>query len=164
MLNMTIDKFSDVILVPFPFTDRTTIKKRPAVDCAFYTYTLLLRLMTLIFLAQFLRSDRQNPQAAIVVQNLKTPTLENWHTALRTLTKQLFPPLPGKSKEYRFSSFTEGSPPRLPASRGRNRLKNPMVWMMPLPTGWKRDGRPPESLPRKPDRARPHCSAGWPRT
>jgi mRNA interferase MazF len=31
MLNMTIYEFSDVILVPFPFTDQTTIKKRPAV-------------------------------------------------------------------------------------------------------------------------------------
>ena len=31
MLNMTIDKFSGVILIPFPFTDQTTIKKRPAV-------------------------------------------------------------------------------------------------------------------------------------
>ncbi|WP_204103475.1 MULTISPECIES: type II toxin-antitoxin system PemK/MazF family toxin [Spirulina sp. CCY15215] len=28
---MTIYKFGDVILVPFPFTDQTTIKKRPAI-------------------------------------------------------------------------------------------------------------------------------------
>jgi mRNA-degrading endonuclease toxin of MazEF toxin-antitoxin module len=28
---MTIYKFGDVILVPFPFTDQTTSKKRPAV-------------------------------------------------------------------------------------------------------------------------------------
>lgn len=31
MLNMTNYKFGDVILVPFPFTDQTTSKKRPAV-------------------------------------------------------------------------------------------------------------------------------------
>jgi mRNA interferase MazF len=28
---MTIYKFSDVVLVPFPFTDQTTTKKRPAI-------------------------------------------------------------------------------------------------------------------------------------
>lgn len=28
---MTIYEFGDVVLVPFPFTDQTTIKKRPAV-------------------------------------------------------------------------------------------------------------------------------------
>jgi len=31
MPNMTTYEFSDVILVPFPFTDQTTTKKRPAV-------------------------------------------------------------------------------------------------------------------------------------
>ena len=31
MLSMTNYKFGDVILVPFPFTDQTTTKKRPAV-------------------------------------------------------------------------------------------------------------------------------------
>lgn len=31
MLNMTNYKFGDVVLVPFPFTDQTTTKKRPAV-------------------------------------------------------------------------------------------------------------------------------------
>jgi len=31
MPNMTTYKFGDIILVPFPFTDQTTVKKRPAV-------------------------------------------------------------------------------------------------------------------------------------
>jgi len=31
MLSMTNYKFGDVVLVPFPFTDQTTTKKRPAV-------------------------------------------------------------------------------------------------------------------------------------
>ena len=31
MPNMTTYKFGDIILVPFPFTDQSTIKKRPAV-------------------------------------------------------------------------------------------------------------------------------------
>lgn len=31
MPNMTTYSFGDIILVPFPFTDQTTIKKRPAV-------------------------------------------------------------------------------------------------------------------------------------
>ena len=31
MPNMTIYNFGDIILVPFPFTDQTTTKKRPAV-------------------------------------------------------------------------------------------------------------------------------------
>jgi len=31
MPNMTTYKFGDIILVPFPFTDQTTTKKRPAV-------------------------------------------------------------------------------------------------------------------------------------
>lgn len=31
MPSMTTYKFGDIILVPFPFTDQTTVKKRPAV-------------------------------------------------------------------------------------------------------------------------------------
>ena len=31
MPSMTLFEFGDIILVPFPFTDQSTIKKRPAV-------------------------------------------------------------------------------------------------------------------------------------
>ncbi|WP_223300805.1 type II toxin-antitoxin system PemK/MazF family toxin [Oscillatoria nigro-viridis] len=35
---MTSDNFGDVVLVPFPFTDQTTNKKRPAVVISFDVY------------------------------------------------------------------------------------------------------------------------------
>ena len=35
---MTISNFGDIILVPFPFTDQTTTKKRPAVVFSFSEY------------------------------------------------------------------------------------------------------------------------------
>ncbi|HHB76243.1 MAG TPA: hypothetical protein ENK84_06845 [Desulfobulbus sp.] len=35
---MTTCKFGDIILVPFPFIDQTTIKKRPAVVVSFDEY------------------------------------------------------------------------------------------------------------------------------
>lgn len=35
---MTTYKFGDVILVPFPFTDQTAVKKRPAVVISSDTY------------------------------------------------------------------------------------------------------------------------------
>jgi mRNA interferase MazF len=38
MLNMTSYNFGDVILVPFPFTNQTTSKKRPAVIISSDTY------------------------------------------------------------------------------------------------------------------------------
>lgn len=38
MQNMTNYEFGDVILVPFPFTDQTTTKKRPAVVVSSNSY------------------------------------------------------------------------------------------------------------------------------
>ena len=38
MLNMTTYRFGDVVLVPFPFTDQTTTKKRPAIVVSSDTY------------------------------------------------------------------------------------------------------------------------------
>jgi mRNA interferase MazF len=40
MLNMTTYKFGDVVLAPFPFTDQTTSKKRPAVVISSELYHL----------------------------------------------------------------------------------------------------------------------------
>jgi mRNA interferase MazF len=37
---MTIFKFGDIVLVPFPFTDQTTVKKRPAVVVSSQEYNL----------------------------------------------------------------------------------------------------------------------------
>lgn len=79
-----------------------------AIECAFYTYTALLRLPALIFLSQFLRGDVQNPQAAKAAQRLRMPTLESWFTALVTLAKQLFPVLPGKA--VAFAPLAQGGP------------------------------------------------------
>jgi len=76
--------------------------------CAFYPYTALLRLPTLMFLSQFLQGDRQNPQAAKAVQRLRTPTLESWFTALTTLAKQLFPLVPGQA--VAFTPWDQGGP------------------------------------------------------
>ncbi|NEP30889.1 MAG: hypothetical protein F6K38_05180 [Moorea sp. SIO3B2] len=36
---MTTYNFGDIILVPFPFTDQTTIKKRPTVIISSNTYS-----------------------------------------------------------------------------------------------------------------------------
>ena len=38
MPSMTNSEFGDIILVPFPFTDQTTTKKRPAVIISSITY------------------------------------------------------------------------------------------------------------------------------
>ena len=38
MQNMTIYNFGDILLVPFPFTDQTSSKKRPAVIISSKTY------------------------------------------------------------------------------------------------------------------------------
>ena len=38
MLNMTSYEFGDVVLAPFPFTDQTTTKKRPAIVVSSATY------------------------------------------------------------------------------------------------------------------------------
>jgi mRNA-degrading endonuclease toxin of MazEF toxin-antitoxin module len=43
MPNTTTYKFGDVILVPFPFTDQTTSKKRPAVVVSTNAYKKCLR-------------------------------------------------------------------------------------------------------------------------
>lgn len=40
MPNMTTYKFGDIILVPFPFTDLTTTKKRPAVIVSSEKYNI----------------------------------------------------------------------------------------------------------------------------
>lgn len=40
MLNTTIYRFGDVVLVPFPFTDQTATKKRPAVVVSSNEYNL----------------------------------------------------------------------------------------------------------------------------
>ena len=40
MQNMTNYEFGDVVLVPFPFTDQTTTKKRPAIVVSSADYHL----------------------------------------------------------------------------------------------------------------------------
>ena len=109
------DSLKSLILERFPFPIAYGYRQiveapeaRHAVDSAFYTYTALLRLPTLILLGQFLQGGSQNPHAAKAVQLLRTPTLESWFTALTKLAKHLFPLLPGKT--VAFAPWERGGP------------------------------------------------------
>ena len=79
-----------------------------AVEHVFYTYTALLRFVTLVFLGQFLTTPGQNPKAARALQRLKGPTLESWFSVLSALVKQLFPLPPNSAGRY--LPYAEGGP------------------------------------------------------
>lgn len=78
-----------------------------AEESVFFTYNALLRFGTLVFLGQFLDSKVQNPHAAKAIRGLQNPCIANWHTALITLGKHLFPP-PANGQP--FPDFGAGGP------------------------------------------------------
>jgi hypothetical protein len=57
-------------------------------------YTSLVRFSALVLVSQFLSSDLESPQSAQAVLRLRTPSLDNWHSALFTLADRLFGPAP----------------------------------------------------------------------
>ena len=57
-------------------------------------YTSLIRFSALVLVSQFLSSDLESPQSAQAVLRLRTPSLDNWHSALFTLSDRLFGPAP----------------------------------------------------------------------
>jgi mRNA interferase MazF len=59
MLHMTIFSFADVLLVSFPFTDLTTIKKRPAIVISSETYNQVKPDLILIAVTSQLSQELQ---------------------------------------------------------------------------------------------------------
>jgi mRNA interferase MazF len=56
---MTIFNFADVLLVPFPFTEQTTIKKRPAIVISSETYNQVKPDLILIAVTSQLSQELQ---------------------------------------------------------------------------------------------------------
>lgn len=69
--NMTNYEFGDVVLVPFPFTDQTTTKKRPAVVVSSANYQLQRLDLILIGI-----SSQANPASSFGEM-----TITNWKSA-----------------------------------------------------------------------------------
>jgi mRNA interferase MazF len=56
MLPTTVYNFDDVVLVPFPFTDQTGVKKRPAVVVSSATYNSARRDLVLMVVTSQIRA------------------------------------------------------------------------------------------------------------
>lgn len=87
-----------VVLERFPFPvaygyHRVIQAENAAVarDNLIYTWAAAIRFTTLVFLSEFLQSERQNPAIARVVRRLQLPSLGDWHQAFRTLALHLHP-------------------------------------------------------------------------
>ena len=76
MRSTTTYEFGDVVLVPFPFTDQTTSKQRPAVVVSSAAYHRERRDLILLAITSEILSDGPEP-AAVIEHEAQPPTHRN---------------------------------------------------------------------------------------